>query len=221
MEVTEQPCLEGQLHQLTNATVGGDSGAWIVDNATGAVCGHVTAWNERGSYGILAPMEVMLHDMERTLKKSVALPTTTTSGQCTYHEQMIACQSQASANECDEAVDLNLGSRPTSPYFDEALAADHAIGQQFVEQSISDSTQASTVDTSEFDLLEGTSVSTSPAVATSPPPPTRTLEELKLDDVADRWTRSQVHKQSSNFCERKATSVARESSVQPGLKAQC
>ena len=209
------------LQQLTNATVGGDSGAWIVDNATGAVCGHVTAWNERGSYGILAPMEVMLHDMERTLKKSVSLPTARTSGQCSYQDQMIVTQPQASVDEYDEAVDLTSGSRPTSPYFDEALAVDHAIGQQFVEQSISNSTQASTVDTSEFDLMEGTSLSTSPPVGTSPPPPARTLEELKLDDVADRWTRSQVHKQSGVLSERKEPSVVRESSVQPGLKAQC
>ena len=221
--MSSQPHPKSLDHQrLTISTVGGDSGAWIVDNATGAVCGHVTAWNERGSYGILAPMEVMLHDMEQTLKQPVALPTTGMVGQCSYHEQIVAHRPRASAYARDEAVDMTCASHPGSLNCDcENLAEDHAIGQHFLEQSVDESTQPSTIDTSEFSQLEQSSRATSPAVATSPPPPTRSLGDMKLDDVADRWTKAQMHQRGAAIGTSKNLREVRESSVQPGLKAQC
>ena len=53
---------------------GGDSGAWVFDDATGAVCGHVLAYSERSQVAYIAPMDVMVRDMERVLGKEVRLP---------------------------------------------------------------------------------------------------------------------------------------------------
>ncbi|MCJ1449254.1 MAG: hypothetical protein MMC23_009774 [Stictis urceolatum] len=53
---------------------GGDSGAWVFDDATGAVCGHVLAYSERSGVAYIAPMEVMVSDMEHVLGGKVRLP---------------------------------------------------------------------------------------------------------------------------------------------------
>jgi len=47
--------------------VGGDSGAWIVQNGTHRVVGHVLAWCQRNHIAYLCPMEVLLEDIKRTL----------------------------------------------------------------------------------------------------------------------------------------------------------
>ena len=76
--------------------VGGDSGAWVIDNATGGVCGHVTAYSEFWQYATIAPMEVMFHDMERELGVSVALPVTDAevlTSSKTPSEGEVACDS--------------------------------------------------------------------------------------------------------------------------------
>ncbi|KAL8708506.1 MAG: hypothetical protein Q9220_006664 [cf. Caloplaca sp. 1 TL-2023] len=54
--------------------VGGDSGAWVIDNATGGVCAHVLAWSERNNTAYVAPMEVLFEDMAQTLQADVILP---------------------------------------------------------------------------------------------------------------------------------------------------
>lgn len=54
--------------------MGGDSGAWIIDNSSGSVCGHVLAWSSKSSVAYLSPMEVLLADMARVLHADVALP---------------------------------------------------------------------------------------------------------------------------------------------------
>ncbi|KAL8706111.1 MAG: hypothetical protein Q9201_000813 [Fulgogasparrea decipioides] len=54
--------------------MGGDSGAWAIDNATGGVCAHVLAWSERCNTAYVAPMEVLFEDMARTLRVDVTLP---------------------------------------------------------------------------------------------------------------------------------------------------
>lgn len=54
---------------------GGDSGAWVVDNIEGRVCGHVLAWSNRFGVAYVAPMDVMIEDMRRTLGATrIALP---------------------------------------------------------------------------------------------------------------------------------------------------
>jgi hypothetical protein len=60
---------------LTYAPVGGDSGAWVIDNDQGRVCGHVLAWCERNSIAYICPADVLLEDMKRTLGANrVGLP---------------------------------------------------------------------------------------------------------------------------------------------------
>ena len=53
---------------------GGDSGAWVFDDSTGAVCGHVLAFSEKSQVAYIAPMEVLVGDMERVLDMRVCLP---------------------------------------------------------------------------------------------------------------------------------------------------
>ncbi|KAF2716063.1 hypothetical protein K431DRAFT_342197 [Polychaeton citri CBS 116435] len=53
---------------------GGDSGAWVIANEDGSVCGHVLA--ERAGRTYICPMDLLLDDMKETLgAKTVELPT--------------------------------------------------------------------------------------------------------------------------------------------------
>ena len=54
--------------------IGGDSGAWVVSNDDGKVCGHVLASRKGRTY--ICPMDLLLEDIKATLgAQSVALPT--------------------------------------------------------------------------------------------------------------------------------------------------
>ncbi|KAK2743025.1 hypothetical protein FQN57_004981 [Myotisia sp. PD_48] len=54
--------------------VPGDSGAWVFNN-NGQVCGQVLAWSEKNHIAYIAPMEIILNDIARTLNaRSVKLP---------------------------------------------------------------------------------------------------------------------------------------------------
>ncbi|KAF9893386.1 hypothetical protein FE257_011818 [Aspergillus nanangensis] len=57
-------CVDG------NFGVPGDSGAWVFEKATGRVCGHVLAWSDQTHSAYIAPMEVLLEDIARTLNAS-------------------------------------------------------------------------------------------------------------------------------------------------------
>jgi len=62
-------------HVVGNFGVGGDSGAWVIDNDQGLVCGHVLAWCDRNAIAYICPMEVLLEDIKRTLNaKKICLP---------------------------------------------------------------------------------------------------------------------------------------------------
>lgn len=53
----------------------GDSGAWVIDNKDGKVCGHVLGWSSRQGCAIIAPMDVTFEDMKESLKAShICLP---------------------------------------------------------------------------------------------------------------------------------------------------
>ncbi|KAI9888676.1 MAG: hypothetical protein M1814_006531 [Vezdaea aestivalis] len=63
--------------------VGGDSGAWVIDNKDGSVCGHVLAWCDKNCVAYICPMDVLLEDITRTLRAgSVALP----GGEVSYND---------------------------------------------------------------------------------------------------------------------------------------
>ncbi|KAE8554732.1 hypothetical protein EYB25_003273 [Talaromyces marneffei] len=50
-----------------NFGVPGDSGAWVFEASSGRVCGHVLAYSERSRTAYIAPMQVLLEDISRTL----------------------------------------------------------------------------------------------------------------------------------------------------------
>lgn len=65
-------CYFAKLSSLES--VPGDSGAWVFSN-NGQVCGHVLAWSEKSRMAYIAPMEILLDDIARTLgAQSVTLP---------------------------------------------------------------------------------------------------------------------------------------------------
>ena len=54
---------------------GGDSGAWVISNDDGRVCGHVLASRRGGGRTYICPMELLLDDVKRTLgANKVELP---------------------------------------------------------------------------------------------------------------------------------------------------
>ncbi|KAL3444859.1 hypothetical protein BJX65DRAFT_310449 [Aspergillus insuetus] len=58
-----------------NFGVPGDSGAWVFEKSTGRVCGAVLAWSEKSRTAYIAPMEVLLDDIARTLHAThITLP---------------------------------------------------------------------------------------------------------------------------------------------------
>ncbi|CAF9940906.1 MAG: hypothetical protein HETSPECPRED_002674 [Heterodermia speciosa] len=59
---------------MGNFGAGGDSGAWVVDNATNRVCAHVLAFSERNNTAYISPMEILLEDMAHKLQAPVTLP---------------------------------------------------------------------------------------------------------------------------------------------------
>ena len=66
---------DGYYDNALTTLVGGDSGAWVVDNEQGRVCGHVLAWCERNAIAYICPMEVLLEDIKKTLgAKRICLP---------------------------------------------------------------------------------------------------------------------------------------------------
>ncbi|KAL8815372.1 MAG: hypothetical protein Q9223_005480 [Gallowayella weberi] len=126
-----------------NFGMGGDSGAWVIDNATGGVCAHVLAWSPRSNTAYVAPMEVLLEDMAMTLGVEVMLP-----GQETEVEESIA------GDLLHETAGLTI-SHPETTQDDDATSS---------------KTQPDSSPHHPPSLFQATTLS--PPIATSPPPPT-------------------------------------------------
>lgn len=144
-----------------NFGVGGDSGAWVIDNASGGVCGHVTAYSETMEYATIAPMEVLLHDIEQTLGTSVALPAIKTDAEClSFKHQLV----DMPGPEPTQLQKLSGARRRSS--------LDSGCG-------------------SEIERIETgvTTPPESPVFATSPRSPTKT-PALSLNNVAEKWESS-------------------------------
>ena len=157
--------------------VGGDSGAWVIDNATGGLCGHVTAYSDFGQYATIAPMEVMLHDMEKVLGASVTLPQTqdgaTATADLSVRDQIIADEQQCTESKGKNPIDSENDRR----------------------QSI-DSYYISGND-SEDDAATGPAPLISPPLATSPPASShQERADISLDEVAKKWNREQEKRNS-------------------------
>ncbi|KAH7377753.1 hypothetical protein BKA66DRAFT_156338 [Pyrenochaeta sp. MPI-SDFR-AT-0127] len=106
--------------------VGGDSGAWVVQNGVHKVVGHVLAWCQRNHIAYICPMEVLLEDIKRTLgAKRIYLPGS--SEQINYINKMTsyAVGDRAKIDELemgvqglgivDSAVDMRSQLGSTSP----------------------------------------------------------------------------------------------------------
>ena len=159
-----------------NFGVGGDSGAWVIDNATGGVCGHVTAYSDFGQYATIAPMEVMLHDMEQTLGASVALPPP-------HHE--------AAVTSFKHQIVPN-GSQLTQIKGQGPINCDRDQRQSLETKSNSDSEPEDDVA-----AKERTNALVSPPIATSPPASShQQMPDLSLDQVAKKWNREQGKRNS-------------------------
>ncbi len=150
-----------------NFGVGGDSGAWVIDNATGGVCAHVTAYSEAMEYATIAPMEVLLHDMEQTLGTNIALPSGEQTTLRTYKQQMV---------DFDGTQAIKLADKDRRP----SLASDYGSGSEADTQSI-----------------QGHSPPQSPVLATSPQPFIRRISTLSLNSVAEQWEQQTQAKQES------------------------
>ena len=157
--------------------VGGDSGAWVIDNATGGLCGHVTAYSDFGQYATIAPMEVMVHDMEQTLGASVALPPThyepTATAVMSSKHQIVANEPQLIKIKGKELIDRDNYRRQSVDY-----------------NYVSDSEP-------EDDATKGATDPISPPLATSPPASSHhQIADLSLDEVAKKWNREQGKRNS-------------------------
>ena len=82
--------------------VAGDSGAWIIDNETGGLCGHVSSYSDSQQYGVLAPMEAQLQDMEETLSVKVALPTGEENVPQSFRDQILKESSDIKPIPCSD-----------------------------------------------------------------------------------------------------------------------
>lgn len=84
-----------------NFGVGGDSGAWVISNEDGRVCGHVVASRKGRAY--ICPMDLLLNDIKQTLgAEQVVLPTRASS-------RASAVQSTAASEEASESLAKAVG----------------------------------------------------------------------------------------------------------------
>lgn len=179
--------------------VGGDSGAWVIDNATGAVCAHVTAYSETMKYATIAPMEVLFHDMEQILGTSIALPDDEQAPFQTFKQQMLP-----PSGVC---VGRERGGWCRIPSLD---ASDYGSGSEPETQS-----------------LHETTPSTSPVLATSPQP-LRRMSTLSLDHVAgldhvtEQWESTQGRRETVvDRNSRDGRALGEAVPVTEGLQARC
>ena len=178
--------------------VGGDSGAWVIDNETGGVCGHVTGYSERFQSGTISAMEVLLHDMEQTLGKPVALPSPTGVTPASFKEQILVNEADDPGSEVDRSyrrwsVDSNYSS-DTEPDDDDndvaTKATDHA--------------------------------QRSPPLPTSPPQPSSLqVSNMNLTGVAEQWRATRRSLDGAAACPEKGKQMKSTSCyVRGGLEAR-
>ncbi|KAI5837881.1 hypothetical protein DFP73DRAFT_285051 [Morchella snyderi] len=85
--------------------VGGDSGAWVIDNRRGGVCGHIIASknddDDKVKIAYIIPMELLLRDIKKTLQaESVCLPTAAVAAQIGYmvESRLTECEGSSAAD---------------------------------------------------------------------------------------------------------------------------
>ena len=196
---------------LTSYPVGGDSGAWVIDNTSGGVCGHVTAWSEFHQNGTISPMEVLLHDMEQTLGKPVALPVPDDIIPAQSYKQQLAAFEPISINPAADAfVAEPRKAKGREASFDSNYGSDENDEGTETENDNADS-EAERANTSCTSLSPPLTSSSSAVL------PDGEMSALSLDGVAEQWRRSQEQK-GQNVTKNVGTTVHRELC---GLEARC
>ncbi|KAH3946501.1 hypothetical protein HBH98_080930 [Parastagonospora nodorum] len=90
--------------------VGGDSGAWIVQNGTHQVVGHVLAWCQRNHIAYLCPMEVLLEDIKRTLgAKRIYLPGSAQQSLYATKSRKVSVKAGEHSGASTEVDDIEIG----------------------------------------------------------------------------------------------------------------
>ena len=87
--------------------VGGDSGAWVIQNNSHRVVGHVLAWCQRNRIAYICPMEILLEDIKRTLgAKRIYLPGSDEQRAFVKHQQgqKMAVRASSTIGDLESAV---------------------------------------------------------------------------------------------------------------------
>lgn len=224
MQMTKMP---GRLYPSPvwrvkgNFGVGGDSGAWVIDNATGGVCGHVTAYSELWEYATIAPMEVLLRDMEDTLGASVSLPDSDDAAIMSFQQQIVDINrtSSETAQASQKSKEKVREDPPCVQDEEVDDGGDEEDVMSCMDRKMSHDTDY-TVDTKteDKDSLHGISPATSPALPTSPAP-SQSMSVLNLSGVAAKWNQVQDTKRGSHQTDDKGAETTIH--VQEGSKGKC
>ncbi|KAI4174613.1 MAG: hypothetical protein LQ343_002186 [Gyalolechia ehrenbergii] len=147
--------------------VGGDSGAWVIDNATGGVCAHVLAWSQRNNTAYVAPMEVLFEDMAQTLRADVTLPKQELNLSAEHASVSTEALTKATASLAIKTQTSSDGHTATGP------------GGDLVRDSKQDQSQARPEPSKQTpDPVSSRESTSSPPVATSPPIQRRSLSQI-------------------------------------------
>ena len=199
--------------------VGGDSGAWVIDNATGGVCGHVTAYSQFWEYATIAPMEVMLHDMEEILGATVSLPDTNQGATAqSFQHQFV---DRASSHPEIRATSQHSGGKMRAMSFClQEEEADVDFLSNLDRKETIDSNHTAGTEQEEKGFLH-TSPPASPVLAASPAPSSH-MSAPNLNNVAEKWAQAQAGKRDSmDRCPQDDKGKGATVHVQEGLKAKC
>lgn len=190
--------------------VGGDSGAWVIDNKSGGVCGHVTAWSEFHQNGTISPMEVLLHDMEQTLGKPVALPVPDDVVPAQSYKQQLAIVEPTSITPAADAfaTQSHIGKNRREASFDSNYGSDDNADTE-TENDNADS---------EPERADTSCTSPSPPLTGSLCPPEGEMSTLSLDGVAQQWRKSQELKEQNVSKDTMGPALHRDLH---GLEARC
>ena len=84
----------------------------MIDNASGQVCGHVLAYSSKSGVAYIAPMEVLLDDIAKTLDAKISLPNPQEN-----HLESLNGQCESRPKHEDDIAQHTPGSpeHPTSP----------------------------------------------------------------------------------------------------------
>ena len=220
MQMTKMP---GRLYPSPvwrvkgNFGVGGDSGAWVIHNETGGVCGHVTAYSEFWEYATISPMEVLLHDMEGTLGASVSLPDSDDAAVLSFQQQIVDIN-----RTCGKTAQKSQKSREKAredPSYAQDEEGDEEDVMSCMDRKMSHDTDYSVdTETEDKESLHGISPVTSPALPTSPVS-SQSMSVLNLNSVAEKWSQVQDSKRDSHQQDDKGAETTVH--VQEGPKGKC